>query len=245
MKRLILLFLLSATAAEAQSLEDERYGQCIAIVREKPADGETAANAWRLKGGGSRARQCLGMAFIAQGRFAAAAAAFEQGARAAESAKDGNAPALWAQAGNAALQAGDNANAESWLGSALVGAGDDRTRGELLIDRATALVALGKTAAARVDLDRAVKLAPADADGWLLSATLARRENQLKRAEADVAEAAKYAPGDPDVLLEQGNIAGLAGRVDEAKSLWRAVVNGAPQSPAAKRAAAALTANGG
>lgn len=245
MKRLVLLVLLSATAANAQSLDDERYGQCLAIVREKPADGETAANAWRLKGGGPRARQCLGMAFVAQGKYAAAAAAFEQGARAAEAAKDGNAPVLWAQAGNAALDAGDNANAESWLGSALVGANDDKTRGELLIDRATALVALGKTAAARSDLDRALKLTPADSDGWLLSATLARRENQLKRAETDIAEAAKYAPGDPEVLLEQGNIAGLAGRVDEAQRLWRAVVNGAPQSPAAMRAAAALKANGG
>ncbi len=245
MKRLILLSVLAASAASAQSLEEQRYADCIRIVRESPSDGEKAANAWQLAGGGARARQCLGMAYVAQDKFAAAATAFANAARAAEAAHEANAADLWGQAGNAALLSNDYANAERWLGSALVGTGSGPKRGELLIDRARASVALGKAASARADLDAALRLAPADAEGWLLSATLARRDKQLKRAEADIAEAVRRAPSDPDVLLEQGNIAGLSGRVDEAKAHWRAAVKADPKSDAAISAAKALAANGG
>lgn len=239
----LLLPLLAATAATAQTSEAQRYHDCLALVRQKPADGETAANAWRLAGGGARARQCLGLAYVAEGRYPAAATAFENGARLAETAHEPVAADLWAQAGNAALLAGDNASADAWLGAALVATREPGKRGAILVDRAHAAVALGKPARARGDLDEAVKLTPDDPDAWLLSATLARRDKQLKRAETDIAEAAKRAPNDPDVLLEQGNIAGLAGRADEAKARWRAAVKADPKSEAGISAAKALAAN--
>ena len=241
----LLAALFAATAAHAQTNDAQRYGECLRIVREKPTDGEQAANAWRLAGGGARARQCLGMAYVAQEKYPAAATAFENGARLAETARETIAADLWAQAGNAALLAADYARAETYLGSALVGTSDPKARAQVLVDRATAAVALNKPAAARTDLDLALKLAPENADAWLLSATLARRDKDLKRAEADIDEAAKRAPNDADVLLEQGNIAGLAGRIDEAKTHWRAAVKADPRSEAGINAAKALAANGG
>jgi Tfp pilus assembly protein PilF len=241
-----LLLALAAAAADAPRVSDQqRYRDCIAIVREKATDGEQAANAWILANGGQRARQCLGMAYVAQARFAAAATAFQNAARAAESVRDPSVPDLWAQAGNAALLGGDNAGAETSLSSALAVTTEPAKRAALLTDRARAATALGKLPAARADLDAALKLTPADADAWLLSAALARRENHLKRAETDIAQAAKLAPKDAEILVEQGNIAGLAGRFEEAKAHWRAALAAEPQSDAAARAKKALAENGG
>src|SRR3546814_3090904 len=62
--------------------------------------------------------------------------------------------------------------------------------------------------------------------GWLLSATLARRQNDIARAALHIAEAEKRAPGDPNIALEAGNIAGLQGRLAEAREKWSAAAKG-------------------
>src|SRR3546814_2681746 len=92
------------------------------------------------------------------------------------------------------------------------GVGRDDWKGELYSDRARALGELGQPDAARADLDRALELVPGDPMGWLLSATLARRQNDIARAALHIAEAEKRAPGDPNIALEAGNIAGQIGR---------------------------------
>src|SRR3546814_14739217 len=116
------------------------------------------------------------------------------------------------------LVAGEAEKARAAFNTALAnGRGSDDWKGELYIDRARALVELGQPDAARADLDRALELVPGDPMGWLLSATLARRQNDIARAALHIAEAEKRAPGDPNIALEAGNIAGPPGRLAKAR----------------------------
>ena len=240
---------LAAAQAQAQggapsAADRQRYQACIALTRSAPDKAIETANAWQLERGGAPARHCLAMAYLAQGKPAAAAVALEQAARVAETQKSPAAPDLWGQAGNAALLAGDAAKAHGYFSTAIVGAtADGPKRGELLIDRARASVELNKPTDARADLDRAVKLLPELPTPWLLRATLARRAGDLKLAASDIAQAAKLAPDDPDVRVEQGNIVALQGDLAAARSHWQAAVKAAPNSPAGQAAAKALADN--
>jgi tetratricopeptide (TPR) repeat protein len=231
-----------AVAAPVPTVEETRFKACVALIDEDPAKAITEADNWRLSGnGGVLSRQCLGMAYAAQERWLPALAAFEQAARQAETLRDSRAARIWVQAGNAGLAAGDAPRAQSAFNAALAaGVLKGAEAGEVHLDRARALVLQRQNAAARTDLDAALKLVPQDPLGWLLSATLARRMGDLKRAQADIAEAAKRSPDDASVALEAGNIAALSGADEAARTAWSAAVKLAPDSPAGKSAAAAL-----
>ena len=239
MRRLLLPLLLAAAPVGAAT-----YEQCLTEARAAPEKAIATATAWRLAGGGVPARHCLGIAYVAAGKFGQGALAFEQAARAADAANTTASGELWGQAGNAALLGGDAEKALDYFNAALAAsAGDGRRQGEVLIDRARAAVELGKLVEAKDDLDKAVKLAPTTPDGWLLRATLARKDGRYDDAQRDVDAALKLVPADPDALLEAGNIAGLLGDTDTAKARWEAAVKADPKSEAGKAAAKALAAN--
>ena len=65
-------------------------------------------------------------------------------------------------------------------------ADDNAARGAVQINRSRALVALGRLSEASGALQEAHRLAPDDPEGWLLSATLARRGKDLERAQRGV-----------------------------------------------------------
>ena len=185
------------------------------------------------------ARRCEGVAQAGQARWREAAVAFEAAAGLVE---PGNSAALWAQAGNAWLAAGEPARATTALDTALARS-DGQTgfdRGELMVDRARAAVAAGDLDGARRVLDQALAAVPADPLAWLLSATLARRMGDPPRATKDITEALRLAPDDAAVQVEAGNIAALAGDEAKAKERWEAAVRLQPDSPSGKAAAAAL-----
>ncbi len=100
---------------------------------------------------------------------------------------------------------------------------------------------------ARTDLDQAVVLASADPLAWLLSATLARRMDDLPLARAHIEEAAKRARSDAPIALEQGIIYALGGDRDAAAraAFQRARELAAPESDIAKQAADYLAQLGG
>ncbi len=239
----MILFVLAAAAAAAPapSPEQQRFEACAALAETDPARALSDAGEWKLHGGGVLARQCEGLAYVAQSRWAPAAVAFEAAARLAERDADGRAATLWAQAGNASLAAGDAAKARAAFDAAIVRATlKGEALGEAYIDRGRAAAALGDLKGARADLDQAEKLVPADPLLWLLSATLARRMNDLPRARGDIAEAAKRSPDDASVAYEAGNIAMLSGNEAAARTAWEAAVRLQPGSQAAKSAADAL-----
>ncbi len=241
----ILLALAAAVQAGPADPAAEQFRACTALVRESPEKAIAAADAWRLKGGGREARQCLGLAYSAAGRWAPAAAAFEQAAREAELAKDGSSADFWAQSGNAWLAGGDPAKAIKAFDAALAtSALQAELRGEVHLDRARAAVALGDLAGARADMDRGLALVPGDPLGWYLSAALARRQSDLPRARTDIARAVELAPREARILLEAGNIAGLSGDFPAARAFYARVAQSDPEGEAGRAAAAALTANG-
>src|SRR3546814_9560299 len=81
----------------------------------------------------------------------------------------------------------------------------------IYLDRARALVAMDKLAEARPDIDKALSEVPKDPLAWLLSATLARRMDNLPVAQEHIAQALALSPDDASVALEEGNIAVLSG----------------------------------
>lgn len=238
---MFLLLLAVQTAAGPPSPVRERWDVCVDTATGDPAAGIAEADRWKLAGGGFLAEQCRGLAYAKAERWVSAAGAFEAAAREAEVARDVRAGKYWAQAGNAWLAAKDAAKARGALDAALAtGNLSGLELGEAHLDRARARVAANDRQGARQDLDRAVVEAAADPMAWLLSATLARRMDDVPLAQKHIARALELAGDDASVQLEAGNIAAMARDEAGAKAAWDKAVRAAPGSPAAAAARAAL-----
>lgn len=219
----------------------QKFELCMDAALDNPEAGVKQAEAWRMASGGYLARQCLGFAYAQQERWAPALVAFQQAADEADIAGDPASAQLWAQAGNAALAGGDPAKALNLFDAALArGLPDGFEKGEVYLDRARAHVALDQLSEARPDIDKALDQVPKDPLAWLLSATLARRVDNLSLAQAHIARAVALAKDDASVALEEGNIAMLSGAEDVSRLAWERAVRLAPNSPAGKAAAESL-----
>jgi Flp pilus assembly protein TadD len=236
--------LLLAAAGSVQAVPADMKA-CVALVRSNPEGAQTAAAAWRQRGGGLDAQSCEGLALTAQEKWSSAAQVFEQAALEAERVKDARRGNLWVQAGNSWLAGGEPARALKALDAALAANTlAPQLKGEAYLDRGRAGVAGADLAGARSDIDRGLQLVPSDPFAWYLSAALARRVNDLKRAEADIARAVGLAPNEASILLEAGNVAGLSGDVERARGFYERAAKAAPGSDSARAAEAALAANG-
>jgi len=200
------------------------------------ARGDDAAKTSRKAAAG----QCLGMALSELGRWDDAVAAF----RAAHDLVQTD--ALWsarlgAMQGIAALQGGHADNAVTVLEAAAADARRGSAAsmaGDIQIDQARALLKLGKLDEAAAVLAAARAASPANADGWLGSATLARRQNRLAEAQQLIEHAGALQPRDPAIGLEAGVIAVLSGHDDAARKSWQSVLTTAPGTPEADQARA-------
>lgn len=242
----MILALALAAAAPATAPEGGTpIARCQAAIEKDAAAYVAEAEQQRALAGGALPdryqRVCLGLGYAALEKWGPATDAFEGAARTAQIDGDKQAVSLWAQAGNAALALGDAARARTDLSQALASkelAG--QMRGEVHIDRARAEVQAGDPQAARADLDEALKLVPDDPMGWLLSATLARREGNLERARSDIGEAIKRAPDDPAIAYEAGNVAHSAGAPEAARVAWSHAAQMDPDGPSGQAARLAL-----
>ncbi len=226
-------------AAETAALE--RYAACADLVQANPEQAIETAGTWRVDGGGLYARQCLGLAYVALERWAAAATVYEQAAREAEVRNDPRIADFHVQSGNAWLAAGEPTRAVQALDAALAAPRlSDELRGEVHLDRARALVALDNADGARADLDEGLRLVSSDPFAWYLSAALARRQGDVARARTDIARAMEMAADNPDIALLAGTIAGEAGDMTEAERLYRRVAEGAPDTDAGRTAQESL-----
>ena len=217
----------------------ERLASCLASANIKPADGIAAAQAWAREGGGAYAAQCHGYALGLDKQWTQAAATFEAGAK-TKGIDAVMRARLYSQAGNAELIAGNSAAALRALDEALAQPlPRTLSTGEIHLDRARARVAANNLPGARVDMNQAITLAAADPLTWLLSATLARRMNDLPLARLHIEEAAKRARNDAPIALEQGIIYALSGGDDPAAiaAFGRAQELAGPTSDVGKQAA--------
>jgi tetratricopeptide (TPR) repeat protein len=232
----------TAGSASGPILPQGQAAGCMDEVQANPAGGALAAQQALDRAVGEervRAGLCLGVALGAMGRWNEAQTAFLRARDAVPPTDAASRARLGAMAGNAALAGGSAASALPILDAAQAAAKtaqDNDLLGTIAVDRARALVALNQKAQAETALAEARTAAPGDAQTWLLSATLSRRENKLAEAQTQIERAAQIAPRDPEVGLEAGVIAVLGGRDAAARLSWQSVLAAAPQSDAAKAA---------
>ena len=219
-----------------------RLGRCLQASPTDPAAAERAAHIWLTQVSGADlapANHCLAMALSEQQRWPESAAAFVA-ARDALGANQGPYRIrLGTLAGNALLNAGDAQGALDAFASArndALTAADGTLAADIAADVARAQVALGDLDSAAGTLEQARVGDPANVRAWLLSATLARRTDDLARAQSFIQRAAALDPLDPAIALEAGVIAVLGGREDAARKSWQSAMELAPDGPEAAMA---------
>ena len=233
----MLPILLLLQSAALPTFDEVRARECQALVAADPASATVNAAEWQRANGGHRAAACLASAYAAQEKFADASVQFQSAAQAAAKAGDALAAQYWAQAGNAAIAARQPVEAVKFLKEALNFAALTKTaRANILIDRARAYVAASDAENAKADLAEVRRIAPDNAAGWLLSATLARRMRALADAQNFIITAASLSATDAGVALEAGNIAVSAGAYAVAREQWQQAVRIAPDSAQAHTA---------
>lgn len=215
---------------------------CLDQLAADPARAHTMAQIRRGESTGAErvlANHCLGTAASELGLWEDARSAF----LAAHDETPEDEPRARARfaalAGNAALAGGDAEGALTLLAQAEAdarAAGSTPLEAIAAIDRARALVSLGRGEEGLAALDAATTLAPANAEGWLLKATLLRRLDRLGLAQEAIEAAGKLTPTNPEVGLEAGLIAVLAGRDEAARASWQSVLDLQPESLAAATA---------
>ncbi len=238
-----LLILAQAAAPLAPAtLEQDRLTACMDEARSDPGQAIITANEW-LEGlsGAATAypQQCLGFAYMGLLRWNAARQAFVE-ARNARPIDDRLERArLGAMAGNAAIAAEDFVLALPLLQAAQTDAGEagnNRLAATIATDIARAQVSMGDPSEAADALEQARQLDPQSGEIWLLSATLARRMDDLPSAQSWIETAARLDPRNLSIGVEAGVIAALGGNYDAARSSWLSVIDTASDSPQADAA---------
>lgn len=227
--------------APPPALQQGKEQECTAAIPAGASAAEDDARTWRDGATGqdrALADLCLGMALSEQLNFGEAEAAFLDGRDSAAFQTPLRAR-LGSMAASAAMAQGAAERALTQLDVAMTDLAGDRSGPlplAIALDRARALVSLGRLDTAEKPLADARELAPGSAEAWLLSATLSRRRNELAEAQARIEKAAQLSPVDPEIGLEAGVIAMLSGREEAARKSWQSVVAAAPKSPAAETA---------
>ena len=233
-------------APRAESIEEDPaalwLADCLALLEQDAARAHTMAQLQRNASLGPDrvlANHCLGLAATDLGLWDDAITAFEA-ARDETPIEEMRARARFGtMAGNAALGAYDVPRAEAILRQAKLdaqGSGSAPMQSIVATDLARALVSMGRTDEALVELEEATSLAPDNPESWLLKATLLRRLERYDEAQTGIERAAELAPANLAVGLEAGVIALFAGREDAARASWQSVIELAPDSPQAATA---------
>lgn len=228
--------------ADGQVAQDDRLGQCLTMAASDPFGALDLAEAWSESAQGAaraEAGECEGVALVGVERWGAAQLAFVRARDATPVSELARRARLGSMAGNAALADGDPAGADALFRAAYGDAASAARAvltGDIAVDWSRAMVALGRIDDASAKLAEARFSSPQNPLGWLLSATLSRRQDRLAEAQAQIEEAARLAPRDPAIGLEAGVIAVLSGRDEAARRSWQSVLQVAPDSAEAATA---------
>ena len=234
-----------ATPASAQplpTLTEVQFTECLDLARKDAPSAVTEASLWTQQKGGYLAKACHGFALASDFKFDLAIPVLTEAAQGAEENKDPRAGRFWAQAGNAAIANEQPTEALTALDKALPLAMANAEKADVEVDRARALVALGRSDEAAIALTSARQTGPENGTAWLLSATLARRLNKLADALSYIQTTASLLPRDAAVALEAGNVAIAAGDEAAARKQWEQTIAIAPTSRQANSAQAQLAA---
>lgn len=215
---------------EAPRLVDApEYERCLLALREDPEGARFQAEEWESIGGGEGARHCGALALLPLGEPARAAPILEGIARGSEAGAAARA-AIFGQAGQAWMMAGEPARAVAAIDAALALTPEDP---DLLMDRAIAASALGRLDRALADLNRAVALDADRAEAWTLRATTLRKLERMDPALSDINRALTLDPASAEALLERGIIRQIRGDDAGARADWERAMELAPDSATA------------
>ncbi len=178
-----------------------RYRECMALARAEPLKALPTAERWHQQGGGLAARHCVATAMFNAGRYGQAAAQFESIARDMGRERPGLRAELWAQAGQAFVEAGAIEKAVEAQSRALELKSDDA---DLWLDRGISFGLLRAWPRAISDFDRALALRRDDIEILVLRAAAWRHAGNPAKALDDASRALKVAPGHSEALLERG-----------------------------------------
>jgi tetratricopeptide (TPR) repeat protein len=186
------------------------------------------------------AQACRAIEASKAGRFADAAAAFEQAADLAPGSDPARDRAL-AAAGNMWIAAGQPGKAALALDKALAGGGLKADQhGLALLDRARAAEAQGDLKTARAKINEAAKTIGEDPFLWYFSAAISLREEDIPAAKSAINRALAMVPDSAEVLFEAGHIAKAGGEDAQARDYWTRAIAADPNGPTGKAARQAL-----
>jgi tetratricopeptide (TPR) repeat protein len=224
-------------AAQVSALDDtslggqDRYDNCLILIRTAPLNALNAANDWEKTGGGGSAIHCEAVALVALRRYGEAGAKLDSLAKSVPAAAER--AALYDQAGNAWLLARHASDAQASFTAAIAFKPRDA---DLYLDRARAFALKPDWVSTDNDLTTALGIAPSRADILVLRASARHALGKKTDARADIDQALKLSPSNADALEMRGEMKMEAGDQAGAKADWQ---TGAAQSP---RSAAASTA---
>jgi len=202
------------------------YGRCLDMLATDPSGADALAATLAATDGAQAAQHCHALAQVELGNPAAGAALLDQLA-ATSTAPAVSRAVIYGQADQAWTMAGNVPRAYTSASQALALSPDDP---DLLIDRATAALALQNPAQAADDLTHALELDPKRADALILRATARRDLGRLHDASADIDAAQKLDPDNPDLLLERGIIRQRRGDLAGARADWQHAAELAPDT---------------
>jgi tetratricopeptide (TPR) repeat protein len=186
------------------------------------------------------AQACRALEASRSGRFADAAAAFEQAAELSQAGDPARDRAL-AAAGNMWIAANQPGKAAAVLDKALAGGGLKADQhGLALLDRARAAEAQGDVKTARARINEAAKTISEDPYLWYFSAALSLREDDVPAAKSAINRALAMAPDSAEVLFEAGHIAKAGGEDVQARNYWTRAIAADPNGATGKAARQAL-----
>jgi tetratricopeptide (TPR) repeat protein len=218
-------------AATRPALYSAHYRRCLADSSANPTIALTDAESWTKAGGGVPAQHCAALALVSLKRYA------EAGTRLDKIAADRGVPdisfraALYDQAGNAWLLAGDGARAiQSFSAALTLSAGD----ADIFADLARAHAMRKNWHEVDLDLNVALQLSPRRADLLVLRASARRALKRYEEAKGDLEAALKLRPGDGDALVERGLLRKDLGDLGGARRDFQAALKSARGEAAAQ-----------
>ena len=215
-----------------------RYTECMTLARREPLKALPAAEKWMAAGGGLGARHCVAIAMFEAGRHVPAATQLEAIARDMGQERPGLRAELYAQAGQAWMEAGQAENAAAAQSKALALKSDDP---DLWIDRGLSYAAIKAWPRAISDFERALALRPRDVEIIVLRAAAWRNAGDPSRALTDAQFALRIAPEHSEALLERGfSYLALGDKKGAEMDFSKVLVLVPPGSDAARRAEAGL-----
>jgi tetratricopeptide (TPR) repeat protein len=195
------LVLTTAQAVAATGSDSARYRRCMADSSANPGAALADAESWVRAGGGVPSEHCAALALFNLKRYAEAGTRLDRIASGPATLGAEFRVALFDQAGNAWLMAGDGARAVQSFSGALALSGGDA---DLFADLARAQAMRRDWREVVMDLNAGLQLSPRRADLLVLRASARRALKNYDEARLDIETALKLKPGDGNALVERG-----------------------------------------